>query len=215
MSRIDWNRYARTGEPTTVEYQREQAAKVVVVVDARAASYRGREDEPHAVAYAVSAARQVIETLIDSRNRVGLAGIGRELAWVAPGAGREHDDDLQHVLSTHGTFASTPPGEAAAHDDQVERLRKRLTEGTQVVLVSPLCDDAVVDVAAALEAHDHAVSVISPRVTRTDSPGRRLAGVERRHRISRLRNADVPVVEWEPERPLASAVSATRARWSA
>jgi uncharacterized protein (DUF58 family) len=210
MNRVDWNRYARTGEPTTIEYRRERAVEAVLVVDARRPAYRGRGEEPHAVAYSVSAARQVLERLLETRNRVGLAGFGREMTWAAPDAGSEHAEDLQRLLATRATFAPTPPVESTPHEDQVRRLRERLSEQTQVVLLTPLCDDEIVETARTLEAHGHGVTVISPTVTRSDSPGRRLAALERSNRISALRNAEIPVVEWETERPLAAAITATQ-----
>lgn len=212
MSQIDWNRYARTGEPTTVEFRREQATRVAVVVDAREPAYRGREGEPHAVSYAVSAAGRVAEALLGRRNQVGVAGLGCELAWVAPGAGREHADDLQAVLATSPAFAAAPPRDAPPHGEQVAALRERLPDGTQVVLLSPLCDDDVAETATALNVHGHAVSVVSPRVTADGTTARRLAGVERRNRITELRNAEIPVVDWDPQRPLAAALTARGGR---
>ena len=215
ISRIDWKRYARTGDPTTIEFRREQAASVVLLVDARAAAYRSRPGEPHAVAFGVSAARQLAETLVQQHNRVGAAAIGRSLAWVPPGAGEAHADDVEALFATHEAFASTPPSEPADHAGQLERLRDRLPDGSQVILFSPLTDDDVVAVARRLDVEDHRVSVVSPTVTATDSPARRLAGAERRRRIGALRNADVPVIRWDPERPLAAAIDENAGRWIA
>lgn len=210
MRRIDWNRLARTGELTTVEYREEQAATVMLVVDARSSAYRGVPRESHAVADSVAAARQLVGTLAGSRSRVGVAGLGRELAWLAPGAGREHTERVQRLLRTHPTFASTPPGAEPDHDAQVEALRARLPANAQVVLLSPLTDDEIVATARRLDAHGHPVSVVSPEVTATDTAGQRLAVVERRNRLSRLRSAGVPVAEWPADAPLAAAVDGTR-----
>lgn len=214
MSRIDWKRYARTGEPTTVEFRETRAAAVVLLIDARATAYRSQEDDPHAVVYGVSAATQVAERLVGERNRVGVAGLGRSLAWVPPGTGRTHLDDVEALLATHETFASTPPRSETPAEVQFEELRERLPERTQVVLFSPLCDDDVVAGARTLDVHGHAVSVVSPTVTGTDTPARRLASVERRHRVTELRGAGIPVVEWDPDRPLAAAFEAADTRWS-
>ena len=214
MSRIDWNRYARTGEPTTVEFREPRAVAVVLLVDAREAAYRSREGEPHAVAYSVSAAAQVAEWFLERRDRVGVAGLGRSSVWIPPGAGGGRLDDIEETLATHRTFAPTPPRSEPPTGSQFDELRRRLPERTQVVLFSPLCDDEVVAGARDLEARGHAVSVVSPTVTETDTPERRLASAERRHRIAELRGADIPVVEWDPDRPLAAAVGDATARWS-
>jgi uncharacterized protein (DUF58 family) len=150
MHRIDWNRYARTGSLTTVEYREENAATVVLLVDARQ------------VAYSVSAAEQLL--------------------------------------------ASLPPTEEEDHEEQVEQLRMRLPSAAQVVLLSPLSDQAIVETARRLDAYGLQMSVISPDVTADESVGQRLAGVERDNRLSELRKAGIPVVEWDPETPLAAAL---------
>lgn len=215
MSRIDWNRYARTGEPTTIEFREPRAVAVVLLVDAREAAYRSREGEPHAVAYGVSAAAQVAEWFLERRDRVGVAGIGRSPTWVPPGAGGGHLDDVEETLATDRTFAPTPPESEPPTDAQFDDLRRRLPDRAQVVLFSPLCDDEVLAGARELETRGHAVSVVSPTVTGTDTPERRLASAERRHRITELRGAGIPVVEWDPGRPLAAAVGDAAAGWSA
>ncbi|EFW91240.1 conserved repeat domain protein [Haladaptatus paucihalophilus DX253] len=206
MHRIDWNRYARTGSLTTVEYREENAATVVVLVDARRVAYRSTTDEPHAVAYSVSAAEQLLASLHRDRNLVGLAAFGREQCWLEPGAGRSHRANAQRLLATHTAFASLPPTEEADHEEQVEQLRTRLPSAAQVVLLSPLSDQTIVETARRLDAYGHRISVISPDVTADESVGQRLAGVERENRLSELRKADIPVVEWDPETPLAAAL---------
>jgi len=210
MSRIDWNRFAKAGEFTTVEFRRERIASVVVVVDARAAAYRMGADGPHAVALGVSAARQFVETLVADRNRVGLACFGRSLAWHEPDVGRDHADALQRTLTTSRAVAATPPGDEPDHGTQVDGLRKRLSPETQLLVLSPLCDDAIVATLKTLDAQGYGVTVVSPAVTETDTPGRRLVALERRHRLASLRRSDVPVVEWEPADALAAAVSTGR-----
>ncbi|WP_415379365.1 DUF58 domain-containing protein [Halosimplex sp. TS25] len=208
-SRVDWKRFARTGSLSTVEFRRERAASVVLLVDAREPAYRGRAGEPHAVAYSVSGARQIAASLVGSRNRVGVAALGRSFAWLEPGAGRSHVDDVEALLARHETLSPTPPDGDCSLDDQVDRLRERLDDRSQVVLFSPLTDDAICETARSLEARGHAVTVVSPTVTDRDGPERRLAVAERRHRLSDLRNAGIRVVEWSPERPLAAALAAT------
>ena len=206
-SRIDWKRFARTGSLSTIDFRRERAASVVLLVDARAAAYRGLDGDPHAVAYGVSGARQAAASLLGSRNRIGLGALGRELVWVPPGSGRTHVDDIEETLANHPTFAPTPADEPESdHDDQLEQLLERLDDRTQVLLFSPLTDDVASGAARRIDAHGHAVSVVSPVVTADDTPPRRLAAVERRHRASALRNAGIPVVEWAPDRALAAAV---------
>lgn len=209
-SRVDWNRYAQTGDLRTVEFRAEQAATVVLVVDARPVSYRGTGDEPHAVAYSVAAARELLDAMLANRNRVGVAGFGRDVPWLSPGSGRDHRVRAQELLSRHAAFQSRPPtGTVPDLSDQAERLRIRLPDDAQVFVLSPLLDDALPETLRLLDSRGHAVSVISPDVTTPDGPGETLAAIERDDRLRRLRAAGIPVVDWSPERSLAATLRDT------
>ena len=205
INRIDWNRYAQIGDLRTVEFRAERAATVVLVVDARPAAYRGRNDEPHAVAYSVAAAGELVDTMLANRNRVGLTGFGRDVPWLPPGSGRDHRVRVQDLLSRHATFRFRPPaGPVPELAEQTARLRVRLPDDAQVLVLSPLLDDELPETIRLLDARGHAVSVISPDVTASDSPGETLAALERDDRIRRLRAAGVPVVDWPTEKSLAT-----------
>lgn len=227
-SRIDWNRYARSGELTTVEFREERTATVVLCLDARPSAYRGRDEEPHAVSYGVAAAQEILTALLDDRHRVGLAAFGRELLWLGPGAGREHGTRFRHLLATHPTLSTQPPGEAtlqrrlAAVTDggeselqqQASELRKRLDAETQTILFTPLADDAILAAARSLESGGTAVTVVSPDVTTSDTVGGRLARVERANRVHELQGSGVPVVDWETDEPLGTALLRATEGWS-
>jgi uncharacterized repeat protein (TIGR01451 family) len=212
MRRVDWKRYAKTGDLSTVEFREERAATVVVLVDARRVAYRGVDDDPHAVSYGVAAAEQLFVAALSERNRVGIAAVGREVGWFAPGAGRTHRVRGQEFLATHPAFGSHPPSSEPPLDDQVTSLRERLPTDAQVLVLSPLCDDDIVGAARAFEAQGHAVSVVSVDVTQSDTPGQRLASVERDNRVRRLRQSDIPVVEWDPANPLAATLASAQRR---
>jgi uncharacterized repeat protein (TIGR01451 family) len=208
MRRVDWKRYAKTGELSTVDFREERAATVVVLVDARERAYRGVDDDPHAVDAAVAAAEQLFVAALERRNRVGIAGFGRETCWFAPGAGRNHRARGREFLATHPTFRSDPPSTEPPLEEQTLALRNRLPSDAQLLVLTPLCDDEVTETVRKFESEGHAVSVLTPDVTMLDSPGRRLASVERATRIRRLRQSNVPVVEWDPNRPLAATLDA-------
>lgn len=211
MRRVDWKRYAKTGVLSTVEFREERAATIIIVVDARRVAYRGVDGDPHAVSHGVAAADKLFVAGLSGRNRVGIAGIGRDPCWFAPGGGRTHRVRGQEFLATHPTFGAQPPAAEPPFDEQVSAIRARLPTDAQVLLVSPLSDDGVSDAARVFEAEGHAVSVVSPDVTGTRTPGQRLAAVEREARIRRLRESGIPVIEWTPPNPLAAALAATEA----
>lgn len=208
--RIDWNRYAATGDLTTVEFREQRSAAVLVLVDARTCAYRSPPDGTHAVDAAVSATEQLVDRLQRDRNHVGVASLGPDSCYVAPGVGRDHRLHLLHTLATHPSFASTPTGEDPPLAGQIDSLLERLGDDTQVVVVSPATDDAVVAGLRRLEAHGHLATVVSPDVTADGTAGERLAATERRTRLHRLRQLGIPVVEWSLDDPLALAVADAR-----
>ena len=218
MSRIDWKRHAKTGELTTIEFREERTASVVLLIDASAEAYRARHaDEQNAVAYSLAGAEQMLSALSNTRNFVGVAGVGREFAWLAPGTGPEHDDAAKTLLATSPTFSTVPPSENVTNDDgdderdedrdggewdlqsQHAELQRRLGSNAQVVLLSPLTDPDVVSMALGLEANGTRVTVVSPDVTNDETLGGRLAATERDNRIRSLRESGTPVVDWDPE----------------
>jgi uncharacterized protein (DUF58 family) len=216
ISRIDWNRLARTGELATVEFRQERAAAVVLVIDARPAAYWAPVDgERHAVERAVAAAGQVFAELHDHGDQVGITALGAEGCWLDPGSGNRHDYRARKLLATHPALSAVPPDDAPPelaiepdHDSvDVGRLRQRLGADAQVIIFSPLADDAVSRAVRLLNTAGHAVTVISPDVTADGTHGQRLARLQRRNRIHHLREAGVRVIEWGPDRPLVAALA--------
>ncbi|WP_338729765.1 DUF58 domain-containing protein [Haladaptatus sp. DJG-WS-42] len=207
IHQIDWNRHARTGKLSTIEFRQERAGRVVILVDAREQSYRrASADDPHAVAYARYAAEQLFESLLASRDQVGLAVVGREFAWLSPGAGNDHRIRGKTLLATSNSLAPRPPERDDFTDGQYAELRTQLSASTQVVVLSPLVDDDIVGEVKRLDAHGHRVTVLSPRVTGGDTLGGEVAHVERVQRIRQLRAGDIPVIDWNPDRPLEAAL---------
>jgi len=129
-SRINWRRYAKTGELSTVNYRERRAAAVVLAVDAREESdATARAGTPSGASLAAYAAARAVEPLETAGHRVGLAvfGIddpvtgGADPAWVPPGTGDAHHARLASVLDaavaerTDGATA-----EDATREDEAE-----------------------------------------------------------------------------------------------
>ncbi|WP_440992004.1 DUF58 domain-containing protein [Haloarchaeobius baliensis] len=214
LGRIDWNRYAATGELTTTEYREERATSVLVAVDARRTAYRGPEGETHAVVRCVAGARRLVDVLDGTRNPVGIVGFGRSYCLLEPDTGREHTRRAHRILATHETFDSRRPTDSVDFEAQATQLRSTLNERTQLVLLSPLCDDDIVRFARRLQVAGHGVTVITPDPTDEGSDGRRLARVERRNREMELRDAGVRVVLWSDDQALETALDRAARRWS-
>ncbi|WP_435064611.1 DUF58 domain-containing protein [Halobaculum sp. EA56] len=212
--RVNWARYARTGELSTLQFREERAATVVVCIDAREEAYRAPDGESaNAVERGVEAATVAVPALLDSGDRVGIAAFGPGDCWLSPGVGDDHAARARDLLATHPALAPTPSGERFLPTTWLRRFRRRLPADAQVLFCTPLPDDYAVTVARRLDAHGHAVTVIAPDATADDTPGHRLAGVERANRVSRLRAAGIRVLDWGEE-SLATELERAAARWS-
>lgn len=205
LSRIDWHRKARTGDLSTVDFREERAAEVVLLIDAREEAYRAPgPDAESALSRSVAAAGSLYVALTNAENRVGVAALSPESCWLSPGAGTAHRARVRELLATHPAFAPTPPDEPFFPSIRARRLRRRLPSDAQLVAFSPLCDDTAERLLRRFDAAGHRVSVVSPDPTGRETPGQRLAHTERLVRLSTLRRAGIPVVDWREE-PLAVA----------
>ncbi len=216
LRRVDWNRTARTGELTTLELREERAATVMLIIDSRSRAYLASgPNAENAVERSVEAAGRTFVVLLDSGDRVGLAALCAEDPWLRPGAGSDHRARARTLLATDPAFAATPSDANGSVyvNGWVRRARRRLPSDAQLILFSPLCDDAIVRAARSFDAAGHLVTVVSPDPTVHDTPGRGLAWIERQLRVSKLRSAGVRVIEWDEE-PLGVAVAHAERRWS-
>jgi len=215
VSRVDWNRHARTGELSTVQFRQERSATVVLVVDLRPAAYRrGTESGLHAADRGVEAASRVFTSLLETGDRVGIGALAPEEVWLAPGSGNDHWARARELFATHPALSSTATEGRVSVRIAVRRLRRRLPADAQVVFCSPLADDGAVRAVRRLEAHGHAVTVVSPDPTAEDTAGQRLAGAERAARVTGLRGQGVRVVDWAPGERLSTALDRASRRWS-
>lgn len=215
-SRVDWNRYAATRELATLEFRQERAATVMLLVDGREQAHRApEEDAESALTRSVEAAGEVFASLQDAGDRVGIVGFGPESCWLEPNAGTEHRERARQLLASHEAFSPEPPGTDYYPRRQLETVHRRAPVDAQFILFSPVTDDYIATVARRLQAYGHPVTVVSPDVTAVDTIPRRLATVERRVRLNRLREAEIRVVDWKPDELLAVALARASEEWSA
>lgn len=212
LRRVDWNRLARTGELATRQLREEHAATVVLLVDVRAeASVAPAPGELSAVERARFGAARLADTLLADGDRVGLATMEPDSRWVAPGGGAVHRDRLAAKLRP--TDGSTDPLLTFAPDVYVRHLRRRLPAASQLLCLSPLVDDDVVQVLRHLHAHGHQVSVLSPDPTTDASLGGRVTRLERHVRAATLREAGISVIDWDHGDDLSVALERARRGW--
>jgi uncharacterized repeat protein (TIGR01451 family) len=222
-SRIDWRHLAKSGSLTTIDYRRQQAAQIVVVLDARAAcDVAPVAGAPTGVDLGVYAAARLVGTLANADHQVGVAAVEDDastprIAWVDPSSGPElrarAERLFSEVIETPGTERSVADGSGVtraargAGSNALGELRKRLSGDTQILFVSPFVDDYPADVTRMLSAHGHAVTVVSPGITGDDSSGKRIATLERQVRLASIRDTGIPVIDWHPNAPLATALA--------
>lgn len=202
MARIDWNRRARTGELTTLEFRRERAAKVAILIDVRPSAFVGHApDAETAVERSLDGAHRLFLRLLDDGHQVGLAAVGPRECYLTPESGADHRQRGRELLATDPAFHAGP-------DDSTTRtrwgrsLRKKLPDNTQLLVFSPLLDPRTVRIVRQFEAHGYPTTVVSPDPTAADTPSRRLMCVRRRFMLTDARQAGVPVLDWRPSEPI-------------
>lgn len=200
IGRIDWNRLAKTGDLTTIEYIEHHRATIVLLIDSRRSAYIGGKN--HAVDRSVEAAFTVFSTLHQDGHRVGLAALNPSPIWLPPNTGDAHKTTVRHELATNPSFSSTPTNDQVVATLQLREILKRIPANTQIIFFSPMTDDNVQIATARLDSSGHRVTLISPNVTKKDTPGQRLAGIERELRLEALHQRGIPVINWEPDEDL-------------
>ncbi|WP_276260214.1 DUF58 domain-containing protein [Haloglomus litoreum] len=110
LSRVDWRRFARTGELATVEFREDRSATVAIVVDATASTFRrAAADAPTAVEYALFAAEGAFEALLERDATVALAFYPDAPAALGPGTGVDHRTLGRRAFDAYGPGGTRDP----------------------------------------------------------------------------------------------------------
>lgn len=208
ISRIDWNRRAKTGELSTVLFRKEQAATVVLLVDNEPDAYRSPESHTeHAVDRAVEAAGRLFATIADDGHFVGISSLAETDCWLQPSRGSSHHSRARTLLGTHPALQSWRVDGQRNPTRVREKLKRRLPPNAQVIVLSPVCRQSIVRFVRELDATDHPVTVLSPDPTADETPSQQLARVGRRVNITDLRQDGIPVVDWGWDESLSTALA--------
>jgi len=221
VSRINWRRYAKTGDLSTVEYREQRAARVAVLIDGRDPSHVATAAAlPTGATLCAYAATLAVRVLRDEGHHVGVGALGptdpltdRRPAWVPPdGDGfAAHAAAVCNAAATGTEEAPTVTARAAAdggRTDELHRLLGRLPAAAQVILCTPALDDAVPSMVETIRTHGHSTTVLSPSVT-PDSVGGRVLALERGVRLDRMRGVGATVVDWDRQERLPTALART------
>lgn len=228
VSRINWRRYAKVGELSTVEYREQRAANVVVVVDGRAPSHAAPGPSlPTGATLCAYAATLAVGVLRDDGHHVGVGAVGvtdpltdRQPAWVPSGADGfpAHVAAVCNAAATGGeargdessapVSAPTALADGGASTAGLRRLLGHLPATAQVLFCTPALDDAVPSMVESIRAHGHRTVVLSPSVTPA-TVGGRVLGLERAVRLDQTRQVGATVVDWDREEQLPTALART------
>jgi len=203
ISLIDWKSLARTGELTSVSFQEERMAEIMLVIDARRkAALAPAPTERSAISRSVEAADVLLLTLLETNNRVGITALSPERCWLAPGRGNDHRIRARELLMTHSAFDIPVSNRPYVASSELSRLSEMLSPKAQVIILSPLCDDSIRRFIERLRASGIETTVISPDPIRGSTAGEQLAQIERLLQLTELRRMQIPVYDWQPDEPL-------------
>jgi uncharacterized protein (DUF58 family) len=173
---------------------------VLLVVDARRAAYLTPDDGGvPAVRRSVAAARSLADGLVASGVPVGVTALSSRPCWVPPGAGADHRRRVLDALDGDDAVSWDPPADRIGVEAAVESVARRVGVDTQLLFLSPLCDDDARAVARRLDAHGYSIRVVSPDPTASPSDcALGYTAIRRRRRLRELRNAGLSVLDWDP-----------------
>ncbi|QAU14081.1 DUF58 domain-containing protein [Halorubrum sp. BOL3-1] len=118
-----------------------------------------------------------------------------------------HSNDSHNVGPTstnpHSEAASPPVADGGVN---WQRLQSLVPTGAQVMLCTPVTDEAIVDLVESLRGSDHEVTVVSPQ-TAPETVGGRTVALQRAVRLDRLRFLGATVIDWEQTEKLPVALA--------
>jgi uncharacterized protein (DUF58 family) len=212
------NNRASARHPQTLfinEFEQERVADVGLILDARQQS-DARSPEGLLFEHSVRATATLADTFLSVGNRVGLFIYGRSLDWTFPGYGKAQRERILRALAR----AQQGGGHVF---EKLEHLPTRLFPArSQLVLISPLLNEDA-DLLITLRARGYRLLVISPdpitfeRKGLNESPevelATRFARLERELLLTRLRQADIRVVDWPVDIPFSRAAHTALSRF--
>ena len=214
LRHVNWKATARNmDKPYTTEFEQDRIADVGLILDARPQQLRiaGRES---LLEVSVSATAALADALLRNGHRVGLFlyGLGH---WVFPGYGRVQRERILRTLAETEMAASQSFGSLGQIPTRLFPPR------SQLIIVSPLKDEDE-QLLFRFRANGYSVVIVSPDPVTfeakgiTDDPmlptAVRLARLERRLLLYRLRQTGIVIVDWETDKSLDDALTAVLLR---
>ncbi len=181
---------ARRGEPMVAERHVEEAADVIVYVDA--VQDIGDENDS-TLRWTVTACMALAQRHLRSMDRVGIIGRSSGVRWLEPSLGRR----ALHTIVDTLLATTTAPIVGIFPSTRSIDIPKNAT----IIAISPLLSQVVIDDLTALRRRGNEVIVIRPDKVPTgevSGTAMRIFRVENEITRRRLADAGVMVVPWDP-----------------
>jgi uncharacterized protein (DUF58 family) len=208
LRNVNWPATARLGRLHVTERLVEQAAKVVVVVDA---TRDVRQAGSSTLQLAAQGTLAVVSSALRKGDRTGVVGLGGSVRWIAPDLGQRH---YYRVLEA--VMAASSGGTAPKNVSSLPRAV--LPHDALLVAFSPLIDERVVEVLTQLRSQGRDLVIVDTlRVEPTPANENESLAVLMwrldRQRIRRqLVEVGIPVLEWREGVQLDEVLSPANAR---
>ncbi|MCU4975002.1 DUF58 domain-containing protein [Halobacteria archaeon AArc-m2/3/4] len=216
VHRVNWRRYAKDGELTTIDYRNREVSDVLVVIDAReSAGVARNQHSPTGTELSVYVANEIVTSTRNYRTPIGVAALGVDgfddndgIAWVVPGTGREELTRLRSLLDAAAATVrpDADSGRATVPAESMLTLFDQLRPGTHVVFLSPVLDEHAVETVRRFRSAGYTVSMCTPDVTARSNPGAQVTATRRDLSLAELRQLGVPIIDWQPDDPLAESL---------
>ncbi len=210
MKRINWRATARYMHPITNEYEGEQSADVIILIDAGMDSNVGTVERNTNNA-SIRAAASMAASILEDRNRVGMVILGDFLNWVYPGFGRDQFYEIMDSLCN--------PSQGGLWDleDAKWVINRFFPSKSMVIIVSPLVDPKIMKTVVDLWRNEYDLLIVSPSPLAIelseqdieDPVAEKILMMERRNLINKLWKYAI-VVDWDPNEPLEAALEVVR-----
>ncbi len=214
LRHINWKVTARhMDKPFTTEFEQDRIAEVGLILDARPRQLQVSGYES-LLEVSVSATAALADALLRAGHRVGLYlyGLGH---WVFPGYGRIQRERILRTLAE--TEMVTGPSFGSLGQIPTRLFPPR----SQLIIVSPLKSEDE-QMLFRFRANGYSVIIVSPDPVTfeaksiTDDPmlptAIRLARLERRLLLHRLRQTGTVIVDWQVDKSLDAALTAVLQR---
>jgi uncharacterized protein (DUF58 family) len=208
LRHVNWPASARLGRLHVTERLVEQAAKVVVIVDA---TRDIRQSNSSTLQLAVQGTLAVVSSALRKGDRTGVVGLGGSVRWLAPDLGQRHYYRVLEAVMEASAGGTAPKNVSSLP-------RAVLPHDALLIAFSPLIDERVVEVLTQLRIQGRDLIIVDtlqvePTPANENESLAVLMWRLHRQRIhQKLVEVGIPLLTWREGVELAEVLSPVNAR---